>query len=358
MIKRFKEYNECIKTLESKKDKSIIYFSPRLRDLISNIYMDISDDLIKLEGKETTEDITFVDIDENNNSNLTFIKWQTAKNLISNKWKSYIGDYTFDNDSVNYIFNDLLYENKMGRNSIKIGKFINKTLKGKYNSNQIEKYINEFKSISGESESKFEIVSGKEIEFWYDSSNYYPKPASSLWQSCMVDKKGIFDIYVNNPQSCRLLILKTKNNKLIGRALVWKIDNIEDQWGRHLEAEYFMDRVYSIEDYQVNKFTNFAKEKGWAFRHLNNAGYWGEIQYDGNTHSVKMSVAVKKKEYRKYPYLDTFVRYDSTKGLLHNDDMKKKKCGHILRNTTGGYERGISRTQVIINKFRDFLAND
>jgi len=357
MIKKFNDYIESL--LESKDGPIILYFSPRLRELLSNVdgvgNQEISKRLLDLEGKEITEDITYVDIDESNSSNFRFIKWQTAINLIKGVFKDQ-DEFIFDKGSSDYIFKHILYSNTRGINSIRIGKFVNKVLKGSFNSNQIEDYVNEIKSLSI-TEATFELISGKEIEYWYNRENYYPKRYSTLWQSCMADREDIFDLYTENPESCQLLILKTKNNKLLGRALVWKLNSIKDKYEGELNAKYFMDRVYSIEDYHVNKFYNFAKGKDWTFRSYNNAGFWGSIIYRDDEYNVEMTVKVKRKEYKKYPYLDTFVRYNRTRGVLYNDDQKSKG-GHILRDTGGGYQRGLSRGRVLINRFKDFFTSD
>ena len=54
------------------------------------------------------------------------------------------------------------------------------------------------------------------------------------------------DIYVMNPEVCRLLILKDEENedKIRARALVWKLD----------DDSFFMDRIYYTEQHEIDIF--------------------------------------------------------------------------------------------------------
>jgi hypothetical protein len=44
-------------------------------------------------------------------------------------------------------------------------------------------------------------------------------------------------------------------------------------------------------------------------------------------------------DYGRYPYVDTFRRYDPTSGILYNDDDEdsKNEGQYILADTGGGY---------------------
>lgn len=162
-----------------------------------------------------------------------------------------------------------------------------------------------------------------------------------------------FKIYKENKDIVRLVIL-TINGGLLGRALVWKLNSLSPKIG----AEYYMDRIYTIDDYQVNKFINFAKENGWSYKlHPQSAGFYGIVYKDVTYDNVNMTVKVKPGNYGNYPYMDTFSRYDDKKGILYND-VNKKLGGHILKSTQGSYEPSITRTRALINRFSDFLRRD
>jgi len=104
----------------------------------------------------------------------------------------------------------------------------------------------------------------------------------------------------------------------------------------------------------------FAFDKNWAIKKYN-TGHTYDVIYWGNTnksYSVSISVKVKKSNYGDtFPYMDTFRRYDHFNGLLWNDE-KRRKGGHILQSTQGGYQQSIPKRQVYINKFKDFFRKD
>jgi hypothetical protein len=340
-------------------EKTVLLYSPRLREILKTIDSDISLKLLNREGSSIRWGISYIDVDDIVSGNLTFSKWETSIAKIKSKHTHWEGPYGIDVSDYlwrNRFYSDVADVYISGRSSIKLGKFINKIIdKSSYTQSELEIYINKFKSIVNRDKGTFEIVSGLDIEKWYDSKNYhrirkwrYEEPNSSLHNSCMTDKKGIFKIYTDNPDSCKLLIYKTKDNKLLGRALLWKLDTI-DYCGNKLYAEYYMDRVYFVEDNYAHTFYNFCKNKNFIYKDFldrNRFKYRGVSYFD-----VKMSIKLKRKEYSKYPYLDTFYRYNSTNGIIYNF----KEHGHVLRSTSGGYERGISFIRIFLNKIRNFV---
>jgi hypothetical protein len=104
----------------------------------------------------------------------------------------------------------------------------------------------------------------------------------------------------------------------------------------------------------------FALDKNWAIRKWNSGHqyetiFWKDIN---KSYTVSMSVKVKKSNYdNTFPYMDTFIRYDHFNGLLWNDG-KRRKGGHILQSTQGGYKESIPKRQVYINRFKDFFKRD
>jgi hypothetical protein len=53
-----------------------------------------------------------------------------------------------------------------------------------------------------------------------------------------------------------------------------------------------------------------------------------------------MTIKVKPGRYKKYPYMDTFKRFDPNEGILYNDDDEDEsyKGQYILNDTGGGYD--------------------
>mgnify|MGYP000692561615 CR=1 FL=1 len=65
------------------------------------------------------------------------------------------------------------------RNSIKIGKLVNKILRTKYKDSDLEQFVNQVKSAL-EGKQEFLLISGKEIESAYDVNNYLNRNIISL----------------------------------------------------------------------------------------------------------------------------------------------------------------------------------
>ena len=354
--------------LESYIMESVLYFSPRLRSQLKSISdeNEIAKELLNKEKTDIKPDITLVDLDEEDFGYLTFIPMQNALKKLKEFYpKADNADIQNDVDTgvtdflwTNRYIDDVAPVYRKGRNSLKVGKLIRKIFGTKYDSNDIEKFVNLIRSTRVELREKLELVESDQISYWYDSSNYYDNKGI-LGASCMKNMlKETFNIYVENPKSVKLLKL-TLDGKLLGRALVWKLDSIksidEKKLGR-IGAEYFMDRVYYTDEYHLHKFIKYAKEKGWCYRYYNSFNHTDAIQFkDRKYDNTKMTVKIKPKNYLRYPYMDTFARYDERSGTLYNDD-NKSFGGHILRSTNGSYEQSIHRARAVINRFADFTT--
>jgi hypothetical protein len=103
-------------------------------------------------------------------------------------------------------------------------------------------------------------------------------------------KRGYyFDLYSKNPEVCSLVILysdqgkisggKWVSQKIVGRALLWKLD----------DGRVFLDRIYTIWDYDIKKYKAYAKHQGW-------------ITTDS---SGKKKCSLERVDFDCYPYVDT-----------------------------------------------------
>ena len=103
------------------------------------------------------------------------------------------------------------------------------------------------------------------------------------------------DIYVENSEIVKLAILKSQwdDTKIIGRALIWKLDN----------GKTFLDRPYANEDKLILAFKKWAKKKGWEV-------------YGGYEHR---NVKLKKWKFELYPYMDTFKYLNTKTGFITSD---------------------------------------
>jgi len=348
------KYNNFLENLilENILNESIIYLSPDLKTNLKKLKdNEIAKDILSSEGQDIKADITFVDLDKE--GYFSFSTMRNAKKIIMDKYPTI--DYLDTSPDV-HTANDLWSLDKRGseratgvytrsRNPVSIGKFVNKLFPGKYSDKDREDFVNKFKSIIGVETEEFRIVSGKDIEYWYNSENY-KEQSGNLGNSCMSKKSGIFDLYTKNPDICKMLIL-VEDGKLLGRALLWKVTTWKSLGRTFQGPEWFMDRQYTIKDSDVNKFRDYAVEKGWAYKTMNNHHSFAGVTIEGEKRTAFMTVQVNKVEnpnrnlspydYRKYPYVDTFRRYDVETGILYNDDEEDNDGQYLLDDTGGGY---------------------
>jgi hypothetical protein len=346
------KYNSFIvdMLLEKAINESFLYYSPKVRKALSRIKSnDIATELLGSEGTDVKPDMTFIDLGKE--GYFSFITMRNAKPLIVAKYPNTDWSINIDNkpmpDPETYS-NDLHeFDTETqsrgtgvftkSRNEVGLGRFVNKLFPGKYNSKQVEEFVNSFKASLEKSGEYFDLVEGDDIDFWYKSENYKEK-AGNLGSSCMAQKRNLFGIYTQNQDVCKMLILK-EDDKIIGRALIWKLASIKA--GRDIieGSEYFMDRQYTIKESDVQKFRNYAKEQGWFYKSYNNHHSLGTVTISGEEKNVKMTIKVATKDYNRYPYMDTFKRYDVNNGVLYNDDEQdsEHEGQYILEDTGGGY---------------------
>lgn len=219
----------------------------------------------------------------------------------------------FDDENGDQAFRKKVSMSDVTRGSVKVGRFINKILdlyfkdSGESNSIKpaaVEKFSNAFSAsviYSRDSSKSFEIVDGEAIKHWYLVDNY-SAIESQLGSSCMRHKscQDFFSIYIENPDVCKLLILKdASGEKINGRALLWT----------DVDGNKWMDRVYCIKDSYMNLFNKWATDNGYQ-----------------NIYNTKTDckIKVKNKDYVQYPYMDTFHIYKPTLvelGVVKNEEF-------------------------------------
>jgi hypothetical protein len=334
--------------LEKAINESFLYYSPNVRKALSRIKgNDIATELLGSEGTDVKPDMTFIDLGKE--GYFSFITMRNAKPLIAARYPNL---EWADNIETEAMPDVKAYSNELheldtetqsrgtgvftkSRNEVGLGRFVNKLFPGKYNSKEVEEFVNSFKASLEKVGEHFDLVEGDDIEFWYNSNNY-KAIAGTLGSSCMAQKRNLFDIYTQNQDVCKMLILK-EDDKIIGRALVWKLKSLNVS--KDEDPGFFMDRQYTIKESDVQKFRNYAIDKGWSYKSYNNHHSLGTININGEDKNVSMSVQVKDKDYNRYPYMDTFRRYDVSNGILYNDDNQGQEYEgqYILEDTGGGY---------------------
>jgi hypothetical protein len=226
------------------------------------------------------------------------------------------------------------------RQSIRVGRAIRALLKStgdEFKDSDIEDFVNKYKSAFdriNDAFYNFHLVSGSDIGYWYSNRNYLrPDHGTVLSNSCMSEvNSSFFDIYMDNPNVCKLLVLKDKSDqsKIKGRALVWNLyrPNIT-----------YMDRVYTHDDSDVNLFKEYARSKGWYHKIEMNSSPDTTIMTPQNTpeNFSELRVYVKSGDYDDYPYVDTLKYYYMDDGMLSTE----QEIGYIcLESTSGSYDSG------------------
>lgn len=221
--------------------------------------------------------------------------------------------------------------------SISVGRFVNKLLRLNninFTTKELEDFVNKFKSqYDIEFNSiNLKLLKGKEILNGYLYTNYSNPRKGTIWSSCMrYDKcQNYLDIYTDN-ENVQLLVLLDPDDKIKGRAIVWKLES----------GKFFMDRIYTIDDSDVNIFINFAKENNWIYKKSQNSSVYdisdgtllSSVLYENDTDlSFLLSM--------EYPYMDTMCLLSDTGYISNSKEYILSICDKFyleLRNTDGEY---------------------
>jgi len=277
-------------------------------------------------------------------------------------------DLDLDTEFIKSDNDDIFIKNMQGkgpsvytssRNEIKIGKLVKKISGDNYKDSDIEKYVNLVKSSLDNNRQEFFLLSGSDIKWGYDSDNYL-RHKGSIGSSCMNDRTNYLELYSKNEKVCQLLVLKEKGH-IVGRALLWKLNTIVKEGidKKKLNIEYYLDRIYTTEDYLIPKIQKYAEKNGWAYKTENNYTNKSKITFNKEVYDVEMTVKVKSGTYNHYPYMDTFSRLNIYEGILYNDaDAYTRGPGHVLNSIGGGYSYKFYINKTRIQKFVDFFRRD
>lgn len=216
-----------------------------------------------------------------------------------------------------------------GRQSSKYGKLIYKIILENdikdVSSAEIERLSNSLKALlfpSGD----FKIVEGEDITKYYHYDSYADGNTGSLGESCMRHDEcsSFFELYED---IAKMLILVNKDDKILGRALIWKV-----------EKDIYMDRIYGS-DYIISKFCQYAKKNGWY--HKEKQSYDKKTTWidpkDGLVKKILLKIYIPEKYYEYYPYVDTFSFMLKDK-YITNDRSQRWDC--LLEDTDGSWVEG------------------
>lgn len=230
------------------------------------------------------------------------------------------------------------------RNNIKIGRLVRAVLtsaKEAFTDKDIEDFVNLYKStydVMANALIRFDIVEGDQIAYWYNHKRY-AREGGILGNSCMADVPSrYFDIYVDNPESCKLIIFydeegsidvstgKYKSDKILGRCLLWTTNK-----------GLVMDRIYTSRDSDVDLFKEFGKKNGfWWKKHQDSDSDFNMENGVSSENNPSLTIKLKNSDFEEYPYLDTFFFLDTNMDKLTNDP--DNGYDRTLRSTGGGYD--------------------
>jgi len=351
LLNRYKDFSTDL-LLEKAINESFIYYTKEFKDTLFRMRLKskIAQDLIDVEYTDVKPDMTFISLGDKE-GDIKFTQFKKALSILKkavetnypNNLTLYdyidkkLSDGSVSQLDINTFYDDTDWGIKdKSRNSTGIGRLVNQIFPGKYNSKEVEDFVNSFKNVNKPGENELKLVKGQDIKKYYLYTNYVEE-IGDLGNSCMryTRCQEYLDIYVENPNQVQLLVYLNEEDKVLGRALLWvlndeKSDDIEG-------AEYFLDRIYGIDDSIKKLFQEHAETKGWAWRTKSGYSDTKYITYKGEEHSgVKMSIKLDKCDFDYYPYMDTFKELDNSESKLYNNNDEDRNW--TLNHTDGTYE--------------------
>jgi hypothetical protein len=209
------------------------------------------------------------------------------------------------------------------------GSVVNKIFKN-LSAKEVEIFNNFYRSAVTRINYQFKVVDGSEIKYYYHIENY-KKESHSLGNSCMKydNCQRYFNIYIDNPEIIKMLVMLDDDGFLMGRALLWNFDDYK-----------VMDRIYTINDDELPyQFKKWAGEHGYMYKYEQKWNNTLFFEMGGKKIEKKFSIKLPNWKYDRYPYLDTFKFMDMKRGVLYNyipDEITVK----TVSAPDGGYYNG------------------
>lgn len=337
-MKMIRNYNDYLfDVLFEQADKDMpVKISDRLLTLLKEIEHPISIYLSRLHTRYKLKPITLIDYDDDELNKFTVSQ--------SNKVYDYMdqllgGNREKRNKLFNSNYNDKEFWEKH-RSSIKIGRVINKLFPDKFLANgdpgnDIESFVNAIKMARTNRFSDFKLVEGEDIKKYYNENTYDVGESSILHKSCMRNDNcaDYMDFLIKNNVKMLILMGEKDKNKIRGRALVWKLSKLE---GKDTDR-IFMDRIYTINDYDINKYRGYADNDGWLYKGRQDRHSFTEVYNPLDKSLRERSMVIDDIESStSYPYMDTFKYYNIEENYLTNN--YKLDYNYELQSTQGGYK--------------------
>lgn len=269
-------------TVIDKRKHELIRDGRIVKPIISDIFRQIIGRVINFDTLlDDYLDITFIDIDHDRDDVITYLQAVKAKDI-------------YGSDA---------YTSKQ-RQFMRVGRFFRKIIKDRKTEGEIEKLVDVYKA-SWDKYKNFKagvnIVSGEDIRYWY-LQDRYEDGEGSLNSSCMryEESQKRFNIYCENPDKISLIIITNEKDKLVARALLWKVDD---------PKLTYLDRIYYTEKKYEVILTEKAREMGW-------------LSYSNRDYDKPMDVHLERNfgDPEDNPYMDTFRYFYEDGCCLTNYD--------------------------------------
>ncbi|MDY0268843.1 hypothetical protein [Trichloromonas sp.] len=332
LIKTHQDYLEYLIIESINNDEFLFIISSELYNLLKTINHPIAEELVTqyLGIYDNLKKQTFLDIVYDEHDKFYFVNSNKLISVINKdypeSWKKY---------NPNRYIIDLVRENpsiiNKIRTKIRIGRLIKKLFGDKFPESgkpgeDIQSFMDEY-ARQFEVKGDFRVVEGEDIIKYYNVNKYSQSTKSNpLRGSCMrYEECGDYlKFYAINPDKVKLIILMDEDHddKIKGRALLWKIDEINEE---KVDDVYFMDRIYFIDNETLNNFVAYAIQNGYLYKMNQTSQNDEKIVNPKLQISDKLILKVKDINYDKnllFPYLDTLYMYNPYEKILTNDDQK------------------------------------
>jgi hypothetical protein len=225
----------------------------------------------------------------------------------------YISISKSDKTKISYLPQDRMdkvdgeYWHTSKRFNVKPGAFVSKVFVN-IPEKEVEKFATLFKNIQNAPDFTFKVVEGSDILKYYHY-NSYADQSSSLGASCMKHPscQEFLNIYVDNSDKVKMLVMLNRDSNLIGRALLW---NTEPK---------VMDRIYTIHDDEYSyHFKKWADDNEYMYKREQKWNNTLFFESKGKSTMMEMSVTLDNVDYRRYPYFDTFKFINLENKTLYN----------------------------------------
>lgn len=189
----------------------------------------------------------------------------------------------------------------------------------------LESFQMMYTAVVEENSKKIEVVNGDDIQKWYLCENYLEQKGTIM--SCMSssERNKYMSFYALNPEKVSMLILfpEGRRDVIIGRALLWNIDEID---GNPVKDIKYMDRIYTINQGDEELFINYAKKNGFYYKSSQSYGDYPIVTPSGQQ-IIKLSVFINDIDYDYYPYVDTLTYYNRKKNEITNKTVSGNDYG-------------------------------